>query len=133
MLHTIGKMLPEQPVGGVASVSNVVKKHVQLLVIVKVGNNDCADRRGGCKSPRSYVLHERQHDQVLIYQPDFSKVPLCCWPVLLPYTKFRVAALQEKSVLAVPVAINNVCLPVTIEVSQCYSSAMLMPILHTFT
>lgn len=42
--HVITAMLPEQPVGGIASVRNVVEKHVQLLVIVKVGSDDRADR-----------------------------------------------------------------------------------------
>lgn len=37
-------------------------------------------------------------------------------PVLLPYPEFRVTALQEKSVWAVPVAIDNVCLSITVEV-----------------
>lgn len=53
------EMLPEQPVRGVASVSNIVEKHVQLLVIVKVGNDDCPNRRGSSKSSSSYVLHKR--------------------------------------------------------------------------
>lgn len=43
-VHLIVEILPEQPVGGVASVSNIVEKHVELLVIVKVGSDDCANR-----------------------------------------------------------------------------------------
>lgn len=36
--------LPEQPVRSIASVSNIVEKHLQLLVIVKVSSDDCANR-----------------------------------------------------------------------------------------
>lgn len=54
------------------------------------------------------------------------------WAVVLPYTKFRVAALQEESVWAIPVAIDNVRFSITIEVSQCHSSAMLVLVLDTF-
>lgn len=84
----------------------------------------------------------REHCQVLLYetlcileificQPLFSFLFRYC-PVLLPYPEFRVAALQEKSVWAIPVAVDDVCLSIAIEVSQCYSSAMLIPVLHTF-
>lgn len=43
-VHIRTEMLPEKPVRGIASVSDVVEKHVQLLVIVKVGSDDCANR-----------------------------------------------------------------------------------------
>lgn len=35
--------------------------------------------------------------------------------------------------LAVPVAVDNVCFPIAIEVGQSYSSSMLEPVLHTFS
>lgn len=39
-----GEVSPEQPVRSFASISNVVEKHIQLLVVVKVGSDDCANR-----------------------------------------------------------------------------------------
>lgn len=50
---------PEQPVGGTAPVGNIVEKHVQLLVIVEVGGDDCANRWRISKSSSSNVLHKR--------------------------------------------------------------------------
>lgn len=37
--------------------------------------------------------------------------------ILLPYPEFRVDVLQIKSVWSIPVAIDNVCFSITIEVS----------------
>lgn len=44
VFRIIIEMLPEQSVGGGTSVSNIVEKHLQLFVIVKVGSDDCANR-----------------------------------------------------------------------------------------
>lgn len=38
------EMLPEHPVRGIVSITNIIEKHVQILVIVKVSNDDCANR-----------------------------------------------------------------------------------------
>lgn len=134
----ITEVSPEQPVGGTAPVGNIVEKHVQLLVIVEVSSDDCANGRGISKSSSSNVLHERTLSALAmsntLYHRTFNCHPafLHC-PVLLPHPECRVAALQEKSVGAVPVAVHNICLPIAIEVSQCYASAVLVPVLHTFT
>lgn len=51
--------LPENSVGSALSVENVVEKHLQLLVVVKVGGDDCADRRGSSESRGRNVLKGR--------------------------------------------------------------------------
>lgn len=52
-------MVPEKPVRCVATISNVVEKHVQLFIIVKIGNDDCANGRGSSKPTTSNVLQKR--------------------------------------------------------------------------
>ncbi len=59
VFRIIIEMLPEQSVGGGTSVSNIVEKHLQLFVIVKVGSDDCANRWWSSKSSSSNVLHKR--------------------------------------------------------------------------
>lgn len=44
---TLKHTLPEDSVGGAASVCNVVEKDLQLLVVVKISSNDGANR-GWC-------------------------------------------------------------------------------------
>lgn len=56
---------------------------------------------------------------------------MCKAPAGISYQEFRVAALQEQPVGTVPVAIDDVRLPVAVEVSQRYSSAMLRLVSHT--
>lgn len=51
----------------------------------------------------------------------------------MSYPKVGAAALQEKPVGAVPVAIDDVRLSIAVEVGQRYSSAMLILVSHTFT
>lgn len=51
----------------------------------------------------------------------------------MSYPESRVAALQEEPVGAVPVAIDDVRLPVAVEVGQRDSSAVLIPVSHTCT
>lgn len=53
--------------------------------------------------------------------------------LLSSYPECRVAALQEKSVGTVPVAIDDVCPSIAVEVGQCYSSTVLILVSHTFT
>lgn len=48
------------------------------------------------------------------------------------YPERRVAALQEKSMGAVPVAVDDVRPSIAVEVGQCHSSAMLVLVGHTF-
>lgn len=52
-------MAPEKLVRCVATISNVVEKHVQVFIIVEVGDNDCANGRGSCKPTTSNVLKKR--------------------------------------------------------------------------
>lgn len=49
-------MAPEKLVGCITSISDVIEEHIQLLVIVKVRHNDCADGCGSSKRPASNVL-----------------------------------------------------------------------------
>lgn len=60
--------LPENSVRSALSVENVVEKHLQLLVIVKVGGDDCADRRGSGKPSGRNVLEGRERAQAGLYQ-----------------------------------------------------------------
>lgn len=120
-------LLPEDSVRGVSSVGNVVEKHIQLLVVIKVSSNDGAHRGGGCKCCSGYVLHTKTHYSQVIYyirivpfNPGLSGTHSLSVPhyrVPFPYPELVVAALQEKSVWAVPVAVDNVCLSIAVEVS----------------
>lgn len=49
-------VLPEQPVGGVTSVGDVVEEHLQLLVVVKVRRNDCTNGGRSREPPRRNIL-----------------------------------------------------------------------------
>lgn len=52
-------MVPEKLVRCVATISNVVEKHVRLFIIVEVGDDDCANGRGSSKPTTSNVLQKR--------------------------------------------------------------------------
>lgn len=52
-------MVPEKLVRCVATISNIVEKHVQLFVIVEVGDDDSANGRGCSKATTRYVLQKR--------------------------------------------------------------------------
>lgn len=119
--------LPENSVRSALFVENVVEKHLQLLVIVKVGGDDCADRRASSKPRSRNVLKGRTRLRCDLIKP--------CLKRLLPrsYPEYRVAALQEKSVWAVPVAVDDVRPSIAVEVGQRHSSAMLILVSHTFT
>lgn len=119
--------LPENSVRSAFSVENVVEKHLQLLVIVKVGSDDRADRRGSSESRSRNVLKGRTRLRCDLIKP-FAKRLL-----RRSYPERRVAALQEKSVGAVPVAIDDVRPSIAVEVGQRHSSAMLVLVGHTFT
>lgn len=113
-LGSTNELLPEQPVGSVSSVGNVVKKHLQLLVIIKVCSDDCTNWGGGGKSSSCNVLRG-EHIAIRFSCSKLIYVPHC--PVLCLYPKFRVAALQEESVWSVPVAISDIRLSISVEVS----------------
>lgn len=119
--------LPENSIWSTLSVKNVVKKHLQLLVIVKVGSDDCADRRGSSKFCSRNVLKGRTRLRCDLIKASAKR------PLRRSYPERRVAALQEKSVGAVPVAIDDVRPSIAVEVGQCHSSAMLVLVSHTFT
>lgn len=51
-------MVPEKLVRCAAMISNIVEKHVQLFVIVEVGDNDSANGRGSSKATTGYVLQK---------------------------------------------------------------------------
>lgn len=119
--------LPENSVRSALFVENVVEKHLQLLVIVEVGSDDCADGRASSKSRGRNVLKGRTRLRCDLIKP--SAKPL----LRRSYPECRVAALQEQSVGAVPVAIDDVRPSIAVEVGQRHSSAMLILVSHTFT
>lgn len=124
-------MAPEKPVGCVASVSYIVEKHFQLLVVVKVGHNDGADGRGSSKSPARYILQRRTTQRFNSSKPTEHKI--LCTNTICSYAEFRVAALKEKPVWSHPVAVDDVRLPVAVEVGERDSSPVLLAVLHTLT
>lgn len=119
--------LPENSVRSALSVENVVEKHLQLLVIVKVGSDDCAHRRASGKFRSGDVLKGRTRLRCDLIKPFTKRLRRRSYP------ERRVAALQEKSVGAVPVAIDDVRPSIAVEVGQCHSSAMMVLVSHTFT
>lgn len=105
---------------------DIVEEHLQLLVVVKVSSDDCANRRGSSKASGRDVLSRKSELRRRF-------VGLCKAAALLSYPEVRVAALQEKPVGTVPVAVDDVCLSVAVKVGQCDSSAMLVLVGHAFT
>lgn len=82
-------ILPEDPVRGVASVSNIVEKHIQFSVVVKVSGDDRANGRGLSKFSCSYVLHKKRQC-CQMFAPQMStfffniRVLLVSWSLSLP-------------------------------------------------
>lgn len=118
--------LPEHPVGGALSVVDVVEEDLQLPVVIEVGGDDRANRRGSGEAPAGDVLKRRAASGA-----GRSNTQSC--PPVSPHPECRVGALQEKPVGAVPVSVDDVRLPVAVEVGQRHPSAVLIRVGHTFT
>ena len=55
----ISLQVPKEPVGGGAPVGDVIEEDLQLIIIVKVCNDNGAHRRRHCKFLGCYVLSKK--------------------------------------------------------------------------
>lgn len=124
-------MAPEKLVGRIASVSDIVEEHIQLSVVVKVGHNDRADGRGSSKGSACDVLQRRATPRFSLSGRTEHKI--FCLSIIASHAEIRAAALQEESVWTHPISVDDVRLPVTVEVGQRHSPSVLVAVLHTFT
>lgn len=86
---------------------------------------------GAAKALLAIFCRGERHSGLIHQTPSEHKI--LCTNTICSYAEFRVAALKEKPVWSHPVAVDDVRLPVAVEVGERDSSPVLLAVLHTLT